>query len=82
MERTLRTVWTGHRSLFRRSQKINIIDITRTGAAKDIREAIKYLNEKKLKPTQERLGVSYIERDEDANPIDEENTSALFQIFG
>ena len=58
-----------------------IIDITRTGAAKDIREAIKYLNEKKLKPTQERLGVSYIERDEDANPIDEENTSALFQIF-
>ena len=58
-----------------------IIDITRTGAAKDIREAIKYLNEKKLTPTQERLGVSYIERDEDANPIDEEGTSALFQIF-
>lgn len=58
-----------------------IIDITRTGAATEIREAIKYLNEKKLTPTQERLGVSYIEREEDANPIDEEGTSALFQIF-
>ena len=58
-----------------------IIDITRTGAAKEIREAIKYLNEKKLTPTQERLGVSYIEREEDAKPIDEEGTSALFQIF-
>ena len=58
-----------------------IIDITRTGAAKEIREALKYLNEKKLTPTQERLGVSYIEREEDYQPRDEEGTSALYEIF-
>jgi len=58
-----------------------IIDITRTGAAKDIREAIKYLNEKKLKPTQKRLGVSYIEREEDEKDVDSENESALYKIF-
>lgn len=58
-----------------------IIDITRTGAAKDIRESIKFLNEKKLKPTQERLGVTYIERDEDAKDIEPENQSSLYQIF-
>ena len=58
-----------------------IIDITRTGAAKEIRESIKYLNEKKLKPTQDRLGVTYIERDEDQKDIDPENQSSLYQIF-
>jgi hypothetical protein len=58
-----------------------IIDITRTGAAKDIREAIKYLNEKKLKPTQKRLGVSYIEREEDEKDVDPENKSAFYKIF-
>ena len=58
-----------------------IIDITRTGAAKEIRETIKYLNEKKLTPTQERIGISYIEREEDANPTDPEGQTALFQIF-
>lgn len=58
-----------------------IIDITRTGAAKEIRESIKYLNEKKLKPTQDRLGVSYISRDEDQKDIDPENQSSLFTLF-
>ena len=58
-----------------------IIDITRTGAAKEMRESIKYLNEKKLKPTQERLGVSYITRDEDQKNIDPENQSSLFTLF-
>jgi len=58
-----------------------IIDITRTGAAQEIRETIKYLNEKKLTPTQERIGVSYIEREEDANPTDPEGQTALYQIF-
>ena len=58
-----------------------IIDITRTGAAKEIRESIKYLNEKKLKPTQERLGVSYISRDEDQKNIDPEDQSSLFTLF-
>ncbi len=58
-----------------------IIDVTRTGAAKEIRESIKYLNEKKLKPTQERLGVSYISRDEDQKNIDPEDQSSLFTLF-
>ena len=58
-----------------------IIDVTRTGAAKDIRQAIKYLNERKLTPTQQRLGVTYIERPEDVKEIDPENQSALYQIF-
>ena len=58
-----------------------IIDITRTGAAKEMRESIKYLNEKKLKPTQERLGVSYISRDEDQKDIDPEDQSSLFTLF-
>ena len=58
-----------------------IIDATRTGAAKDIRESIKFLNERKLTPTQERLGVTYIEREEDAKDIEDEDASALYKIF-
>jgi hypothetical protein len=58
-----------------------IIDAFRTGAAKEIRESIKYLNEKKLTPTQERLGVEYIERPEDVKPIDDPNATALYKIF-
>jgi len=58
-----------------------IIDAFRTGAAKEIRESIKYLNEKKLTPTQERLGVEYIERPEDVAPTDDPNATALYKIF-
>lgn len=58
-----------------------IIEAFRTGAAKEIRESIKYLNEKKLKPTQERLGVEYIERLEDEAPVDDPNATALYKIF-
>lgn len=58
-----------------------IIDATRTGAAQDIRESIKFLNERKLTPTQERLGVTYIERPEDAKDIEDEDASALYKIF-
>lgn len=58
-----------------------IIDAFRTGAAKDIRESIKYLNEKKTTPTQEKLGVDYIERPEDAKSIDDPNATALYKIF-
>ena len=42
-----------------------IADAMRTGSAKQIRENIKYLNEKRRKPTQENLGITYIQRDED-----------------
>tara|TARA_R100001509_G_scaffold27232_2_gene14234 strand:- start:3104 stop:6469 length:3366 start_codon:yes stop_codon:yes gene_type:complete len=37
----------------------------RTGSAENIRRNIKYLNEKREKPTQELLGVEYIQREED-----------------
>jgi len=58
-----------------------IIDAFTTNAAKQIRESIKYLNEKKLKPTQERLGVTYIERPEDEAPIADPNATQLYKIF-
>lgn len=58
-----------------------IIEAVRTGAATDIREGIKYLNEKRKKPTQEKLGISYIQRDEDEKELDDENASELYKIF-
>ena len=41
----------------------------------------KDLDQKKLKPTQERLGVSYIERDEDDIDLDDPDADALFKTF-
>ena len=58
-----------------------ILETVRTGEATVIREGIKYLNQKKLKPTQERLGVSYIERDEDDIDLDDPDADALFKTF-
>ena len=58
-----------------------ILESVRTGAAKSIREGIKYLNEKKKKPTQKRLGVEYIERDEDFKPTDDPDADALYKTF-
>lgn len=58
-----------------------IIEAVRTNQAKDIRESIKYFNEKKLKPTQERLGVSYIERPEDEKTLENPEETALYTIF-
>jgi hypothetical protein len=45
-----------------------ITEALRTGSAQEIREQIKYLNEKRQKPTQEKLGISYIQREEDYKP--------------
>ena len=42
-----------------------VAETLRTGSAQDIREQIKYLNEKRQKPTQKVLGLTYIERPED-----------------
>ena len=42
-----------------------VMSTLRTGSAQQIREHIKYLNEKRQEPTQEKLGVSYIQRPED-----------------
>jgi len=58
-----------------------IIEAVRTGAAKRIRESIKFLNEKDKKITQKELGVSYIQRPEDEKDIPDENASELYKIF-
>lgn len=42
-----------------------VIEALQTGSAQQIREQIRYLNEKRKRPTQELLGVTYIERPED-----------------
>lgn len=58
-----------------------IVDALRTGAAKDIRESIKYLNEKKKTPSQEELGVSYIERPEDKKTLTSASETQLYKVF-
>ena len=58
-----------------------IIEAVRTGEAKDIRESIKYLNEKKIKPTQKRLGVTYIERESDVKNLEDKESTAFYEIF-
>jgi len=52
-----------------------------TGEATKIREAIKYLNEKKEKVTQEKLGVDYIERLEDTAARTNPNETELYNVF-
>jgi hypothetical protein len=58
-----------------------IIETLRTGSALDMREQIKYLNEKRQKPTQEILGVTYIERPEDYKDEMAKPTTELYAIF-
>jgi hypothetical protein len=49
--------------------KKQITETLRTSSAQDIRDQIKFLNEKKEKPTQQLLGVTYIQREEDYKPV-------------
>lgn len=59
-----------------------VSEALRTGSAQDIREQIKYLNEKRQKPTQERLGISYIQRDEDYDPAQQlKGDTQLYKVF-
>lgn len=58
-----------------------IIETLRTGSAQQIREEIKYLNEKRQKPTQEILGVTYIQRPEDYKDELAKPTTQLYAIF-
>jgi hypothetical protein len=58
-----------------------IIETLRTGSAQRIREEIKYLNEKKRKPTQRVLGLTYIERPEDYKTVDAEAETQLYSVF-
>jgi hypothetical protein len=54
----------------------------RTGSATDIRAQLKYLNEKREKPTQELLGVEYIQRDEDYKTDAKlQGETQLFKVF-
>lgn len=58
-----------------------IAENMRTGSAQDIREQIKYLNEKRKKPTQELLGFTYIERPEDAKNVKITAETELYKTF-
>jgi hypothetical protein len=80
-DKLLQTLGLSEKEMGVTEVKQYIIDAFRTGAAKEIRESIKYLNEKRLTPTQERLGVEYIERPEDAAATDDPNATALYKIF-
>ena len=59
-----------------------IVSGLRSTGADTIRESIKYYNEKKKKPSQKLLGVSYIEREEDydKDAIDEDS-NAIYKMF-
>lgn len=58
-----------------------IADQFRTGNAINIRQSIKYLNEKGKTPTQKELGVEYIQRESDAAPSTSPYATTLYKIF-
>jgi hypothetical protein len=58
-----------------------IVETLRTGSAQDIREQIKYLNEKRQKPTQKVLGLTYIERPEDFKDEKATADTELYKTF-
>ena len=61
--------------------KEHVKETLRTGSAQEIRENIKYLNEKRQKPTQEKLGVTYIERSEDYKDEKIKGETQLYKTF-
>lgn len=58
-----------------------IIETLQVSDAKEIRESIKYLNEKGYTPTQKRLGVSYIQREEDIKELEDPDEDEFFKLF-
>ena len=58
-----------------------IKETLRTGSAQEIREQLKYLNEKRQKPTQQVLGLSYIERPEDFKDTQPKSQTELYKTF-
>jgi len=58
-----------------------IADAFRTGKSATIRQSIEYLNQKGKKPTQELLGIEYIEREEDYAPKEDPYETSLYKIF-
>jgi hypothetical protein len=55
--------------------------ILSTDPAVEIRERIRQLNEERIKPTQEKLGFGYIQRDTDEKVEAPTGGSALFNVF-
>ena len=80
-EQLLESIGLSEQDLGIEEVKDYIIEALSTGEALEIREAIKYLNEKKTKPTQEKLGVTYIEREEDYQPTGSPTDTQLYKIF-
>ena len=58
-----------------------ILEVTRTVPAADIRDRLLELNKKDLKPTQERLGVEYIQRESDYKKEENKGETALYRLF-
>jgi hypothetical protein len=58
-----------------------VAETLRTGSAQDIREQIKYLNDKRQKPTQKVLGLTYIERPEDFKNEKAASDTELYKTF-
>lgn len=61
--------------------KQGLLNVLRTEPAIEIRERIKQLNEERIKPTQEKLGFGYIQREGDEETKTTKEGSALFKIF-
>ena len=61
--------------------KEGLMSILRTTPAIEIRERVKELNEQRVKPTQEKLGLGYIQRDTDEEVNAPTGGSALFNVF-
>ena len=59
----------------------HIMSVLRTGSAQEIREQIKYLNEKRKRPTQKTLGITYIEREEDYKDEQSKPDTELYSVF-
>jgi hypothetical protein len=58
-----------------------VAETLRTGSAQTIREQLKYLNEKGKEPTQEILGVEYIQRPEDYKTNVTKSETELYKVF-
>ena len=58
-----------------------IVETLRTGSAQQIRENIKYLNEKRQDPTQAKLGITYIDRPEDFKDEKAKPDTELYKVF-
>jgi hypothetical protein len=61
--------------------KESLTKILSTDPALEIRERIRQLNEQGIKPTQEKLGIEYIQRDSDEKEVSSTGQSKLFSIF-